>query len=230
MESDSFKRFKKDPLFDRLVRRLSKKEFIAQQPGKNQFDSFLIYFVTVYNSPKPSRSILQTANINSTLRLRKIASQMMIEATFKSGYLTKQGGGKGGRKNWKKRWFLLRKDCLEYHDKQQSNEPLGTISLNDFEELEPNADKESQKPHSFALKTSARTYLLVADTAQEKEEWLEWIKAWGIVNKLHYSLLLKPTDSVKANFIKVLVMAAIQVVSLFCIEVAYKSIYQAHTL
>ncbi len=39
----------------------------------------------------------------------------------KSGYLTKQGGARGGRKNWKKRYFVLKEDCLFYYSEDKQN-------------------------------------------------------------------------------------------------------------
>jgi PH domain len=36
-------------------------------------------------------------------------------AVVKSGWLNKQGGARGGRKNWKRRWFVLKEDCLYYY-------------------------------------------------------------------------------------------------------------------
>ena len=45
----------------------------------------------------------------------------------KSGYLTKQGGARGGRKNWKKRFFVLKEDCLFYYSEE--NNLLGVMPV-----------------------------------------------------------------------------------------------------
>jgi hypothetical protein len=38
-----------------------------------------------------------------------------VEEVKREGYLVKQGGARGGFKNWKRRWFVLRHDCLYYY-------------------------------------------------------------------------------------------------------------------
>ncbi len=47
----------------------------------------------------------------------------------KSGYLDKQGGARGGRKSWKKRYFVLKEDCLYYYDSAEKMTLLGVMPL-----------------------------------------------------------------------------------------------------
>ena len=44
----------------------------------------------------------------------------------KKGYLVKQGGR---RKNWKKRWFVLRDNCLYYFLREDDQQPRGIVPL-----------------------------------------------------------------------------------------------------
>jgi hypothetical protein len=44
-----------------------------------------------------------------------INSQATADAIIKQGFLTKQGGARGGLKNWKRRWVVLKQDCLYYY-------------------------------------------------------------------------------------------------------------------
>ena len=52
-------------------------------------------------------------------RRRTESTIKAYEPTYKCGWLTKQGGGKGGWKNWKKRWFVIKKNSLDYFEKPQ---------------------------------------------------------------------------------------------------------------
>jgi hypothetical protein len=47
----------------------------------------------------------------------------------KSGWLHKQGGAKGGRKSWKRRWFVLKEDCLYYYASDSETIILGVMPL-----------------------------------------------------------------------------------------------------
>jgi len=46
-----------------------------------------------------------------------------------SGYLYKQGGAKGGFKNWKRRWFVLKEGSLYYYKDAAAKELLGVMPL-----------------------------------------------------------------------------------------------------
>jgi len=48
---------------------------------------------------------------------------------MKQGWLYKQGGAKGGRKNWKRRWFELKEGCLYYKESPESVVLLGVMPL-----------------------------------------------------------------------------------------------------
>ncbi len=53
----------------------------------------------------------------------------------KSGILKKLGGGDGGRKNWKERYFVLEEN-LYYYDNEDvyksGGKPLGKVNLNAY--------------------------------------------------------------------------------------------------
>ena len=48
-----------------------------------------------------------------------------------AGFLEKKGSGDGrfGRRNWKRRWFVLTRDKLEYFESTMAGEPLGSLVL-----------------------------------------------------------------------------------------------------
>lgn len=99
--------------------------------------------------------------------------------TFKkSGYLTKQGGGEGGRKNWKKRWFVLSEDRLEYFKSESElDRPLGVIMLSDYIALHD--DEESKKPYCFLLETIPRIYRISANTKKDMDAWMNSLRKLG---------------------------------------------------
>lgn len=68
-------------------------------------------------------------------------------ATVHSGWLEKQGGAKGGRKNWKKRWFVIKQGCLYYYRDQQAatTSLLGLFPLHGASLLDQ-ADAVTPKP------------------------------------------------------------------------------------
>jgi len=53
-----------------------------------------------------------------------------------SGYLWKQGGAKGGRKNWKRRFFVLKEQCMYYYVSKPELRLLGVMPLQGAEVLD----------------------------------------------------------------------------------------------
>uniref|UniRef100_A0A2K6KZD0 GRB2 associated binding protein family member 4 n=1 Tax=Rhinopithecus bieti TaxID=61621 RepID=A0A2K6KZD0_RHIBE len=88
---------------------------------------------------------------------------------------------------WRKRWFILRKgqtssdpDVLEYYKNDGSKNPLRTINLNLCEQLDVGVTldfnkKEIQKGYMFDIKTSERTFYLVAETREDMNKWVQSI-------------------------------------------------------
>uniref|UniRef100_A0A8D3D5X7 Cytohesin 1b n=1 Tax=Scophthalmus maximus TaxID=52904 RepID=A0A8D3D5X7_SCOMX len=102
----------------------------------------------------------------------------------------------GRVKTWKRRWFILTDNCLYYFEYTTDKEPRGIIPL---ENLSIREVEESKKPNCFELfipnhrdqvikacKTEAdgrvvegnhTFYRISAPTAEEKDEWINSIKA-----------------------------------------------------
>nr|XP_034804862.2 GRB2-associated-binding protein 4 isoform X1 [Pan paniscus] len=88
---------------------------------------------------------------------------------------------------WRKRWFILQRgqtssdpDVLEYYKNDGSKKPLRTINLNLCEQLDVGVTlnfnkKEIQKGYMFDIKTSERTFYLVAETREDMNEWVQSI-------------------------------------------------------
>ncbi|KAI8483717.1 Si dkeyp-35f12.3 [Branchiostoma belcheri] len=86
-----------------------------------------------------------------------------------TGYLYKLSGGRVG-KQWRKRWFVLKKDnTLYYYKTQEDKEPLGTIVLANYT-ITP--AHEIGRTHAFkASRFNTRTYYFSAASEEEMDMW-----------------------------------------------------------
>ncbi|NXO40243.1 GAB3 protein, partial [Locustella ochotensis] len=84
---------------------------------------------------------------------------------------------------WRKRWFVLRRgrmsgnpDVLEYYRNSHARKPIRIIDLNECEVLKhsgPNfIKKEFQNNFVFIVRTTYRTFYLVAKTEEEMQVWV----------------------------------------------------------
>ncbi|EGG19880.1 RhoGEF domain-containing protein [Cavenderia fasciculata] len=89
----------------------------------------------------------------------------------KQGYLTKKGAM---RRNWTKRWFVLKQNYLFYFKTSRDKKPKGIIQL-----VNVGAVKSFYKPNCMAIKSlvdrEEREFLICATSASELEEWIKAI-------------------------------------------------------
>ncbi|MGH0149447.1 UNVERIFIED_CONTAM: hypothetical protein FKN15_061435, partial [Acipenser sinensis] len=86
---------------------------------------------------------------------------------------------------WKKRWFILRSgrmsgdpDVLEYYKNDHSKKPIRVIDLHCCEQVDAGLTfkrKEFQDSFVFDIKTSHRTFYLVAETEDDMNKWVRSI-------------------------------------------------------
>ncbi|KAJ7310222.1 hypothetical protein JRQ81_007117 [Phrynocephalus forsythii] len=87
---------------------------------------------------------------------------------------------------WRKRWFVLRQgrmsgnpDVLEYYRNRHSKKPIRVIDLNECEVVKHSGSsfvkKEFQNNSVFIVKTTYRTFYLVAKSEEEMQEWVNHI-------------------------------------------------------
>ncbi|XP_069468750.1 GRB2-associated-binding protein 3 isoform X2 [Ambystoma mexicanum] len=87
---------------------------------------------------------------------------------------------------WRKRWFILRRgrmsgnpDVLEYYKTNSSKKPIRVIDLNECEVQTHSGlsivKKEFQNHFVFIVKTTFRTFYLVAKTEEEMLNWVQSI-------------------------------------------------------
>ncbi|CAI5793809.1 PH domain-containing protein [Podarcis lilfordi] len=87
---------------------------------------------------------------------------------------------------WRKRWFVLRQgrmsgnpDVLEYYRNSHSKKPIRVIDLNECEVVKHSGSsfikKEFQNNFVFIVKTTYRTFYLVAKSEEEMQAWMHHI-------------------------------------------------------
>eukprot|EP01103_Thecamoeba_quadrilineata_P012927 TRINITY_DN3458_c0_g1_i1.p1 TRINITY_DN3458_c0_g1~~TRINITY_DN3458_c0_g1_i1.p1 ORF type:complete len:790 (+),score=163.65 TRINITY_DN3458_c0_g1_i1:19-2388(+) len=91
----------------------------------------------------------------------------------KSGFLQKKGGE---RRNWKTRWFVLKKAYLGYFKKPLDPTPKGAIHLAGVA-----VGVSTRKANCFAIRTALRTYFLCAQNKAEQDLWMA-----AIEESIHY--------------------------------------------
>jgi hypothetical protein len=91
--------------------------------------------------------------------------------TVHSGWLEKRGGSGITPRNWRRRWFVLRDDCIAYYySDPEDTRALGAVVLRNYTVSKTIHDVK--KPFAFKLvKGGSRTYCLCADTEQEMNKY-----------------------------------------------------------
>ena len=72
----------------------------------------------------------------SGLRQSSSLDELKSVLVLKSGYMHKQGGARGGRKSWKRRYFQLKEDCLYYYHSEDDAVLLGVMPLHSSQLLD----------------------------------------------------------------------------------------------
>ena len=95
----------------------------------------------------------------------------------KSGYLCKKGSE---RRNWKKRFFILKLGKLIYYSDEHARDPLGLVSLwgASVSPASPGGDSgKSSRAHSFIIQSGERTFVASAASAEEMALWMTSVLA-----------------------------------------------------
>ncbi|KAI6125041.1 PH-domain-containing protein [Pisolithus croceorrhizus] len=95
----------------------------------------------------------------------------MDESAIKSGYLWKKGER---RKNWKKRWFVLRPAHLAYYKTSAEYKPLRLLDLSDVHSCTPVVLKKHT--YTFGVVSAVRTFYLQAQSPEEVHDWVKAIQ------------------------------------------------------
>lgn len=85
------------------------------------------------------------------------------------GWLTKRGHRV---KNWKKRWFALHTNTLEYSKTPKSTTPAGIIQLDDIIAVQEAEHGECEHANAFIIYTNWDDFLCYAQNEGDMEEWI----------------------------------------------------------
>jgi hypothetical protein len=91
---------------------------------------------------------------------RALSDSRLGVTVERGGYLTKRGHKV---KNWKRRWFVLHPDTLEYYASPKDNKPRGVIKLDDIQTVQILEPSESEMPNSFIIYTNWDDYVCYAE-------------------------------------------------------------------
>jgi hypothetical protein len=116
-------------------------------------------------------SILQPQRSGSNITFNVPSSGHASHFQELSGYLKKQGNSI--RKDWKRRWFLLKPDTLHYYKNKDDPRPVGCIHL--LSCAVKTATQIGGK-HCFEIATPNRSYYAIAENAEEMSKWMQGIR------------------------------------------------------
>jgi len=97
---------------------------------------------------------------------------------LKIGYMVKRGDK---MKSWKKRWFVLTHDKLQYYKNQTSGESgeaaLGELNFFVCSDLQLADPKELKRFLCFSITTPGRIWYFSCDSREDLESWMDAIKS-----------------------------------------------------
>lgn len=115
---------------------------------------------------------------NPSLRTQSSPMEVVYE-----GWLVKSPPERRIRRaKWRRRWFVLRPSgqvpqqyVLEYYTDQSYRKLKGTIDLDQCDQVDAELEVVTKSKYMFDIKTSKRTYYLVADSEAVMNKWVDCI-------------------------------------------------------
>uniref|UniRef100_A0A7S1G3T0 PH domain-containing protein n=1 Tax=Bicosoecida sp. CB-2014 TaxID=1486930 RepID=A0A7S1G3T0_9STRA len=106
--------------------------------------------------------------VSGSRRMREMRSRLHRE-----GFLNKQGHR---RKNWQRRWFVLKGYELSYYKQPQDRHPKGVVDIRNFV-----LQKSDTAPNSMCLVNRDKSSLTYNMRAQSDGEFVEWVRCISAV-------------------------------------------------
>eukprot|EP01132_Coremiostelium_polycephalum_P000416 gene416-526_t len=99
---------------------------------------------------------------------KQVSITIQLGEIVKQGYLTKKGAM---RRNWTKRWFVLKQSYLFYFKTSKDKKPKGIIQL-----VNVSVTRSYYKPNCMAIRSlvdkDEREFLICASSQSELEDWI----------------------------------------------------------
>jgi len=147
-------------------------EPVKECSGEHCFEvitRFRVYFFRC-DEARELKDWLQCLNEARVLDERELLRTTLTPE--KKGLLWKLGGTALAPR-WQRRSCYMRWNLLYYYKSPEDNSPAGVIPLS-----KSAVDRvEMDRPHCFVVNTRHRNYFLAADSADEREQWLEAIRS-----------------------------------------------------
>lgn len=126
-------------------------------------------------------SLYDTVRLHAQYGCKRDCSRTSFSIASKEGFLTKLGGCV---KNWKLRWFVLKRSELAYFKHKNDKAPIRTLDLSECSDCQ--RDHNLGKPYCFYLVFGWRTFYFICETDAELQEWIRIIR-WKLSNykKIH---------------------------------------------
>lgn len=159
------------PTFDEWVKCIQRVRNTSNRnlsPAPQRHIKFLkeksISMKALFHASEETRDSILTSDLTQIDPVLKVQSGG--ESVAKSGFVRKRGGGKGGNRAFKKRWFVVTHfGRVLYFKTATSSAPLGQFSLID-------AKFDSAKENEVSIKTESRLWELLFESEREKMEWM----------------------------------------------------------
>ncbi|KAL6049470.1 Cytohesin 1, partial [Balamuthia mandrillaris] len=133
---------------------------------KDEFDG------KAHRERAPSMNTRRTTSSSVSVSRAATAGEPVV---VKEGWLTKKGHV---RKNWKRRWFILRKDTEEllYYKSSKvkpTTTPQGVIDLGCY------LCDLCNRPKCFQMVSKGKVFVIEADSVEERNDWMKAISTVG---------------------------------------------------
>ncbi|OCT71548.1 pleckstrin homology domain-containing family A member 1 isoform X1 [Xenopus laevis] len=126
------------------------------------------------------QELSECANTGDRGNLKRTQSQLPCSpsrhsesSVIKAGYCVKQGAV---MKNWKRRYFVLDENTIEYFKSEMERDPLRVIQLREVQKVQECKQSDNMlRDNLFEIVTTFRTFFVQTDSPDEMHSWIRAI-------------------------------------------------------
>ncbi|GLE03125.1 hypothetical protein PINS_up012004 [Pythium insidiosum] len=153
----------------------------AERRSSSMCSRFGKFHGEVYETKERSRvmSVLKRrtrSSSNHGSSTSAMATRFTADDVLRCGTLLKQGSW---RRNWKSRFFILRKDCpsLCYYKSEENLELLGSIVVTEDTLVLDRCAPGGHAPYRFLVRSGEHSLLLQAEARDGQQRWIDSVQA-----------------------------------------------------